>query len=155
MAYLEKLMMNTKWSERFMEMAVLISSWSKDPRRKIGAIAVSQKDRRILSSGYNGFPKQIEDDGRLLVSAEKSKYVIHAEMNCIYNATYTGVSLNGASLFVHGLPVCAECAKGIIQVGIDNVYCNFETTKEDSFWINSFEQTKSILKEAGVKLWLI
>ncbi|WXU00611.1 MAG: hypothetical protein Ctma_1337 [Catillopecten margaritatus gill symbiont] len=49
----------------------------------------------------------------------KYKFVVHAEMNAIYNATYSGTSLDGTTLYVYGLPTCSECAKGIIQVGIE------------------------------------
>ena len=64
-------------------------------------------------------------DDRYNVREEKYKYVVHGEMNCIYNACNSGVSLNGATLYVTGLPVCSECAKGIIQVGIKKVVMEY------------------------------
>ena len=74
-----------KWDGRFLDIAREISTWSKDPSRKIGAIAV--RDRKILATGYNGFPKGIEDTPcRLNIREIKYQYVVHAEMNCIYNA---------------------------------------------------------------------
>jgi dCMP deaminase len=51
---------------------------------------------------------------RYAIRETKYKLVVHAEMNAIYNATYNGVGLDGATIYVHGLPVCSECAKGII-----------------------------------------
>jgi dCMP deaminase len=105
-----------------MAMAKEISSWSKDPNTQVGAVAVGDKGQ-ILSQGYNGFPRGILDrPDRLNDRETKYKFVVHAEMNVIYNATYSGVSLDGAQLYVYGLPVCNECAKGIIQVGIKEVY---------------------------------
>ena len=102
-------------------MAEEVSSWSKDPSTKIGAIAVGSKGQ-VLSQGYNGFPRGIEDTISHYEDREtKYKYVVHAEMNVIYNATYNGVSLDGATLYVTGLPVCSDCAKGVIQVGIKRV----------------------------------
>lgn len=143
------------WDHRFIELAKHVSTWSKDPRKKIGAVAVDPKEKRVLSTGYNGFPKWIRDDDRLNNRNLKSKYVIHAEMNCIYNASYTGVPLRDSHLYVHGLPVCHECAKGIIQVGIINVFCNYETTHEDVRWEESFAFTQAMFMEAGVGLWII
>ena len=111
-----------KWISRYLTLAKDISTWSLDPSRKIGAVAVGSKGQ-ILSQGYNGFPRGIKDtEERLNDREQKYKYVVHAEMNVIYNATFNGVALDGAHLFVYGLPVCSECAKGIIQVGVKKVY---------------------------------
>lgn len=140
-----------KWDIRFMNMAREISSWSKDPSKKIGAVAVGD-NHKILSTGYNGFPAGIEDhDSRLADREIKYKYVVHAEKNCIYNACLNGISLAGATLYVYGLPVCSECAKGIIQVGIKEVVIDescFDTPK----WNESFEFTKQLFQEAGIKI---
>tara|TARA_R110000851_G_scaffold104499_1_gene222203 strand:- start:360 stop:611 length:252 start_codon:yes stop_codon:yes gene_type:complete len=73
--------MSPKWMKRFMDMAVHVSEWSKDPSRKIGAVIVDPNTRQILSLGYNGFPQGIEDDARLNDKAVKRKLVVHAEMN--------------------------------------------------------------------------
>ena len=103
-----------KWDGRFLDIAREISTWSKDPSRKIGAIAV--RDRKILATGYNGFPKGIEDTpSRLNIREIKYQYVVHAEMNCIYNAAENGVSLRDSTLYIFGLPVCGDWALGIIQ----------------------------------------
>ena len=67
----------SKWDKRFINIAESVSTWSKDPSRKIGAIAV--RNRKILSTGYNGFPKGIEDtEARLNVREIKYQYVVHA-----------------------------------------------------------------------------
>ena len=90
----------SKWDKRYIELAKQISTWSKDPSRKIGAVAVGSKGQ-ILSQGYNGFPRGILDLQERYDNREvKYKHVVHAEMNVIYNATFSGVSLDGASLFV-------------------------------------------------------
>ena len=112
--------LSNKWDIRFLELAKGIAGWSKDPSRKIGAIAVD--DRSVVAQGYNGFPRGIEDYAERYEDRDlKYKLVVHAEMNVIYNATYNGVSLDGATLYVWGLPVCSECAKGVIQTGIRRV----------------------------------
>ena len=72
-----------------------------------------------------------------------------AEMNAIYNACNSGVSLNGATLYVTGLPVCSECAKGIIQVGIKKVIMEYPKDIPD-FWRDSMVLTNQMFQEAGV-----
>lgn len=82
---------------------------------------------------------------------EKYKYVVHAEMNVIYNASYSGVSLDGADLYVHGLPVCSECAKGIIQVGIKRVFVRTPPSETPDRWVESWARTVAMFEEAGVE----
>lgn len=136
------------WDNRWLEIAQLISTWSKDPSTKIAAIAV--KDKRLIATGYNGFPRNIEDlDDRWSNREEKYKYVVHAEMNCIYNANYHNQSLKGSTMYVVGLPVCHECAKGIIQVGITRVVAHYD--KLPLKWSKSNSITEKMFKEAGVK----
>ena len=140
----------SKWDERYLGLAREVSTWSKDPSSKIGAIAVGSK-RQVLAQGYNGFPRGIKDsDGRLTTRELKYKYIVHAEQNVIYNATYNGVSLDGATLYVYGLPVCDSCALGVIQVGIKRVV--MPNQKFIDKWWNSFLLgTKPMFEEAGVE----
>jgi len=142
-----------KWDIRFMQMAKEISNWSKDPSRKIGAVAIDE-NRRILSTGYNGFPAGIDDSfDRLNDRDKKYKYVIHAEKNCIYNACLNGISLKDSLLYVWGLPVCSECAKGVIQVGVSKVFYGYSIKDyDDSVWLDSFQITKSMFDEVGIEV---
>jgi dCMP deaminase len=144
-------MLDDKWVARFLDLAYTIAGWSKDPSTRVGAVAVSPEGR-ILATGWNGFPRGIEDsNARLGDRAEKYKYVVHAEMNCIYNSSYTGTSLRGSSLFVSGLPVCSECAKGAIQAGISSVYmCYGERGPTLGAWAQSFDLSREMFDEAGV-----
>jgi dCMP deaminase len=146
--------MMSSWKDRYSNLAKEISTWSKDPSRKIGAVAVGSKGQ-ILAQGYNGFPRGILDTSdRYDDRPTKYKYVVHAEMNVIFNASLNGVSLDGADLYVYGLPVCSECAKGIIQVGIKKVFLFVE---EDipPIWVESWEQTRGMFEEAGVEFeWI-
>ena len=144
----------TEWGNRYLSLAKEISTWSKDPSRKIGAVAVGSKGQ-ILAQGYNGFPRGILDNAdRYNDRPTKYKLVVHAEMNVIYNATFNGVSLDGARLFVYGLPVCSECAKGIIQVGIKSVTIYTDENVPD-IWTQSYETTNALFEEAGVAcLWI-
>jgi len=138
------------WKDRYLNLAKEISTWSKDPSTQIGCVAIGNKGQ-VLSQGYNGFPRYFDDHKDLYKDREiKYKYIVHAEMNCIYHATLNGISLEGAKLFVYGLGVCHECAKGIVQVGIKEVFasCNQDKSKR---WQESFNYTKNIFKKSGVK----
>ena len=108
------------WDEYFMGVAKLSAMRSKDPSTQVGACIVSQ-DNKILSMGYNGFPKGCSDDefpwgkGDPDDYNDKYLYVTHSELNAILN--YRGGSLEGSKLYVTLFP-CNECAKAIIQAGI-------------------------------------
>jgi dCMP deaminase len=139
-----------EWDYRYLELAKNISRWSKDPSTKVGAVTVG-KQGQILSQGFNGFPRNIDDsDERLNDRPTKLKYVVHAEMNCIYNACLNGVSLKDSDLYVYGLPVCSDCAKGVIQVGVKRVFMCYPTNVVDK-WQASFEDTKMMFDEAGIR----
>ena len=137
------------WHRRYLKLADGVATWSKDPSSKIGAIAVGEKGQ-VLSQGFNGFPRGIADTSERLKNRElKYKLIVHAEMNCIYNATFNGVSLDNATLYVSGLPVCSDCAKGVIQVGITNVVMwDRDYPKK---WMESFYNTKELFDEAGIR----
>lgn len=141
-----------KWHIRFMDLAKEISLWSKDPSTKIGAIAV--RNRRVIAQGYNGFPANIRDDiDRLKEREVKYKYMIHAEMNMIFNAAKEGVSLQDADVYVWGLPTCSECAKGLIQSGVSTVFISEECLSER--WAKSWEFSKDLYWESGMNYELL
>ena len=141
----------SKWEYRFMNLAKEFSTWSKDPSSQLGCVAVSP-DRRILSQGYNGFPRGMSDAEELYDNREtKYKYIVHAEQNCIYNASLQGISLRDSILFIYGLPLCHECAKGVIQAGIKEVIMGFEATSERvEVWKESFKTTSLMLFSCNV-----
>jgi dCMP deaminase len=118
--------MNEKWDGRFLAMAREIASWSKDPSSKIGAIAVDD-NRRILAAGFNGFNRHDPDDIRDYYNRDvKYSKIIHAEKNLILNALNSGTSLKGATIYVHGLPMCKLCANEIVQTGVKEVICEWD-----------------------------
>ena len=142
------LILLNKWDIRYLELAERVASWSKDPSRQIGAVAVGSKGQ-VLAQGFNGFPRGIIDTADRYATREiKYKYVVHAEMNVIYNATYNGVSLDGSTLYVSGLPVCSDCAKGIIQVGISRVVMKEENIPQH--WAESWGMTAGMFDEANI-----
>lgn len=139
-----------KWHKRFLELAEHISTWSKDPSSKIGAVIVD-KNRRIVSTGYNGFAIGVEDKKERLENREiKYKIVLHAEENAIQ---FSKQDLTGCSLYVSGLPPCAHCASLIIQSGIKNIYAWKQEVPER--WKESVELTKQIFKEAKINMHFI
>lgn len=141
--------MSYKWDQRYLGLAEEVAQWSKDPSSKVGAVAVGTKGQ-VLAQGYNGFPRGIEDSlTRYYDRDRKYELVVHAEMNVIYNATYNGVSLDGATLYVTGLPVCSECAKGIIQVGIRRVVMKDVDTSRK--WEDSWRKTQEMFNEASIQ----
>ena len=139
----------TDWEQRYLDLAQHISTWSKDPSRQIGAVVVGDSGQ-ILSIGYNGFPRGINDDERLHDRETKYSLVVHAEMNAIYNATLNGISLRDSTLYVWGLPVCSDCARGVIQVGITRVVMNSIDGKI-GHWTDHWKKTKAMFDEANVQ----
>ena len=135
------------WDEYFMSVALLASMRSKDPNTQVGACIVGD-DMRIISTGYNGFPRGCSDDEfpwNREGEDTKYPYVVHAELNAILNAG--GRSLSGSTLYVALFP-CNECAKAIIQAGIKTVV--YLSDKYDG--TPSVCASKRMLRAAGVKL---
>ena len=138
------------WDEYFMGVAKLAGMRSKDPNSQVGCCIVS-KDNKILSMGYNGFPKGCSDDefpwareGDPLET--KYLYVTHSEINAILN--YQGESLKGAKLYVSMFP-CNECAKAIIQSGIETVIYELDKYPDS----DSVRASKRLMDAAGVRYY--
>lgn len=136
-----------KWHKRFIELAEFISTWSKDPSTKVGSVIVD-KYKRIVSTGYNGLPKDIEDTKERYENRDiKYKIILHAEENAI---SYAKRDLTDCTLYVSGLPPCAHCASLIISSGIKQVV--FKKQEIPERWIESMKLSKTILEEAKIKL---
>lgn len=135
------------WDEYFMGIAILSGKRSKDPNTQVGACIVN-RDNKIVGVGYNGFPQGCSDDefpwhrdGEFLET--KYPYVCHAELNAILNSIK---STKGCKIYV-GLFPCHECAKAIIQSGIDEVVYlsdKYNGTESDI-------ASKKMFQAAGVK----
>jgi dCMP deaminase len=138
------------WEEYFFQIAQQVASRSTCVRRKVGAVLV--KDKRILSTGYNGAPRGIShciDVGCLreelnIPSGERHELcrALHAEQNAIAQAALHGVKIEGSTLYCTHQP-CALCAKMIINAGITEVY--FHEGYPD-------ELATGFFAEAGIKL---
>jgi dCMP deaminase len=141
------------WDTYFMTMVYLIAMRSKDKSTKIGAVAVNE-DNIILSCGYNGFPRGINDQVKERQERPEKYFWMgsHAERNVIFNAAYTGVPLKGSKLYTNGIP-CMDCACGIINSGIKEVITHKEWNDlAPDIWREHAERTKIIFQEAGVAL---
>ena len=140
--------MSGKWDLRFIDLAKHISKWSKDPSTKVGCIIVGE-DREIRSTGFNGFPRGIDDTSeRLEDRNQKYPMICHAEENAIMHAARIGVSLKGTMAYVTW-PPCSRCSRSLIQAGISEVVypSNIEIPER---WQSDFEIASKMMKEAGI-----
>ena len=142
-----------KWDRRFIEMCDVISSWAScfQENRKIGAVIV--RDKRIMTTGYNGAPAGVKtcvERGECLRrklnipsgTRHEICYAIHAEQNAIIQAARMGVSIDGATLYCTHQP-CVLCAKMIVNAGIVRVV--YRQGYPDDF-------AREMLNEGGVML---
>lgn len=141
----------TKWDVRFMKIADLeVAQWSKDKSSKVGCVIV--KDRRILSTGFNGMARGINDEAEERHERpEKYEWFVHAEPNGIINAAREGVSTLGADMYLNWYP-CHICASYIVQAGIKRVFADQEPEWEHHKWGEGFKRAKTILEEGGVEV---
>lgn len=130
---------------RFLDMANLVSTWSKDPSTKVGAV-IADSNHRIISTGFNGFPRGTSD--KEVPRDKKLLRTIHAEVNAIL---FAARPLHNTTIYVTHHP-CSQCAAKIAQVGISKVIC--WTPSEDFYfrWLSDMEEAQAIFKEAGVSL---
>lgn len=135
------------WDQRFLALARTIASYSKDPSTKVGAIAV--RDRRVLATGYNGFPAHVGDDLERLKNRDvRLMMTVHAEANIIAFAARHGACLAGAAVYVWPLMTCHQCAAQLIQAGVIKVVV--PDFVEPQRWQDSFATAKQMFSEAGV-----
>jgi dCMP deaminase len=141
------------WDQRWLDLATLIGSWSKDRSRGVGCVFVGSANQ-ILSTGYNGLPRGIDDDvEQRHERPEKYDWTEHAERNAIYNAARSGVTLQGSEVYASLFP-CIACARAVIQVGASTLVTHAPDLNDDR-WGREFELSIVMLKEAGVTLRLL
>ena len=143
----------SKWDKRFMELAENVASWSSCVRagRHVGAVIV--KNKRILTTGYNGAPSGIKSckergfclrDKLGIVSGTRAEmcYAIHAEQNAVIQAAKMGVSVEGATIYVTHQP-CSVCTRILINAGISRIV--YKQEYPDKFSLG-------LLEESGIEL---
>lgn len=136
------------WDDFFLDMAALIASRSKDPSTKVGAVIVDMQ-RRVVSMGYNGFPRGVNDSQeRLGDRTKKYPMTLHAEVNAILFAERE--LKGGTVIYIWPSPPCTRCAAMIIQAGIDEVVCPPPSKDMLSRWKEELDMAKELLNEAMV-----
>ena len=145
-------MFTDKWNYRFLELAELIATWSKDPSTKTGAVVVGP-GKEIRATGYNGLVRGVNDNiSERMERPTKYDFFEHAERNAIYNACLTGTSLRDCTIFCTLTP-CTDCARAIIQAGIKEVITyEYKTDANDpkNTWRDKLNYSAEMFAEAGV-----
>jgi len=145
-------MNKVEWDDYFMTMVYLVAMKSKDNSTHIGAVVVG-KDNEIRSTGYNSFPRGIDDNvEERQERPEKYKWFAHGEFNSVCNAALVGVSLKGCHMYTNGIP-CNNCALSIINSGISEVIID-QVWDDNNYnqWIEEAKRTRVMFEESGVKL---
>jgi dCMP deaminase len=138
-----------KWDRRFIELARHISTWSKDPSTKVGAVIVDC-EHRVVSVGYNGFPRGVADAEHRLNDREmKYKIVVHAERNALLFARQ---ALTGCTIYTWPFMSCSACTGMAIQSGIVR---HVAPLNDNPRWVEDFKISDTMFAEAGVALDLL
>jgi dCMP deaminase len=139
----------SKWDRRFLRIAEEVRLWSKDPGTKVGCVLVA--DRRMIASGYNGFPSTLSDSLDLYENRDyKLAVTVHAEANAIMNAAKSGAKTQSCTAYVT-FPPCSQCAASLIQAGVSKVVCP-DPAQAPERWRASFKLGNDMLYNSGVKL---
>ena len=138
-----------KWDLRFLELAKHISTWSKDPSTQVGAVIVDKRNR-IISTGYNGFPRGVKDTPERLNNREvKYSMVVHGEINALLFATQP---LEGTTLYLWPFLSCSKCTAIIINTGVKRVVAPMN---DNPRWNESIKLSQDLYFEAGVQVILL
>jgi dCMP deaminase len=137
-----------KWHRRFLALSELIAGWSKDPSRGVGAVIVSPA-KQVVSTGFNGLPRGVEDRPDRLERPTKYDLVVHAELNAIIQCARNGTSPVGCGLYSSFFP-CVNCALAIVQAGISTVV-TYRPQPGDDHWLDSIAKSRAVFAEAGVE----
>lgn len=138
-----------KWDRRYLELAKLVSTWSKDPSTKTGAVIV-HPNFGVVSLGYNGLAKKVEDSSERLNDRDtKYKLIVHCERNAMLFAQR---DLTGCTLYTYPFMSCGPCAGMVIQSGISRCVA---PRNDNPRWQVDFALTEQMFKEAEVRLDLL
>lgn len=137
-----------KWTKRFLSLARQVSTWSKDPSTRVGAVVADQYNR-VVSTGYNGYPRGTSDE--VYDREEKLRRTLHAEMNAILFAQR---DLKGCTMYVTHAP-CAHCMTAIVQCGLKRVV---HLPMSDAFverWGDDLRAALRLAGEAGLLVYAV
>jgi len=134
--------------EKYFELAETHARlFSKDPRTKVACIILSREPHVILSTGYNGMPRDLPE---VWEQPMKDLYVVHAETNAVYNAARVGACLTDSIAVVTLFP-CLSCAKALVQSGVRTVVTK-EPDYSDPKWGEQFRLSKQLFEQLGVEI---
>jgi dCMP deaminase len=142
----------TDWDRWFLDIAKVVATKAKDPSTKVGAVIADDKNR-LVSVGYNGYPRGIPDEG-MDNREEKLMKTIHAEENAIL---FSKRDLTGCTLYVYPFFVCGPCMSKIVQTGISRVVCEVEDPNSSVVkrWEKSTNVALEIARKAGIEVILV
>lgn len=145
--------LKNSWIKKHFSMCETVALWSKDLTTKVGAVIID-RENNTLCTGYNGFPRGVGDlNKKRLKRPEKYIWTEHAERNAIYAAARNGIILKDKIMFTTLFP-CVDCARGIIQSGITDLYCyttDFEHKRYGEVWRKSM----TMFEEGHIKIHFI
>ena len=133
----------TKWDARFIALAQLVATWSKDPSTQVGTAIVDPKNR-VVSLGFNGFARGVQDLD--VTREEKLRRTIHAEENALL---FAGRPVEGCTIYVTH-PPCARCAAKLIQAGIVRIVAQMPAEGFGERWADDMRSASAMFLEAGV-----
>ena len=136
------------WHRRFLALSEQIATWSKDPSRGVGAVIVSPS-KQIVSTGFNGLPRGVEDRPERLERPVKYDLIVHAEMNAIIQCARNAVSPIDCAVYSSFFP-CVNCALAIVQSGLRTVV-TYRPSEGDEHWLGSIAKSRAVFEEAGVE----
>ena len=144
-----------KWDQRFLDLADFISTFSKDPSTKVGAV-ITKNVNEIVSIGYNGFPKSDPDSEEEYINREtKLGKIIHGEMNAVKFAQSNGYhDLKGCTVYTTPFPPCYDCAIALAKLGVSRVVSIEPTREQEERWGDSFRKTYKLFKFNKIELTL-
>lgn len=143
-----------EWEEYFVNICNQIKLKSKDESTQIGVVVVGN-DNQIVSTGYNSFPRGIDDNvPERQERPEKYYWFSHAETNAIINAALNGVSTKDSTMYMSCGVACPDCARNIINAGVKKIVCrdNYNDMKNGDKWLEVGKRSLIMFKEAGVEV---
>ena len=138
-----------KWDKRFLQLARLTASWSKDPSTQTGAVIV-RPDRTVVSMGYNGFPRGMPDDPAYYETrGEKYSRIIHCEINALLTAREP---IGGATPYTCPFLSCDRCFVQMAQAGITRCVAPVGTPEQLTRWGAAFERVRQYAAQVHVTI---
>lgn len=142
------------WDARFLGLAQHVSTWSKDPSTKVGAVLIHPRDHAVVSTGFNGFAPGADDSPHLYADREyKYAHVIHAEVNAL---RLSQVPTTGLWLY-SSFPCCPNCLRAALDAGVSRVVqAELNTIGRPECWVRQWqawaEESRRFASHKGIIL---